>query len=137
MAVRPTFLRPAILSAILAVAVGLPSPANAQQNLHFETRIRPILKAHCWHCHGEETELKGGLDARFVRTLLTGGESGPALVPGRHDSSLIWQRIQAGDMPPGEKKLSDLELQLLQQWIDAAPAAPTGTGSSRTRCCAV
>ena len=119
MAVRQTFLRPASLGAILAVVVGNSSPAIAQQPLHFETQIRPILKAHCWHCHGEETELKGGLDTRFVRTLLAGGESGPALVPGRHDSSLIWQRIQSGEMPPGEKKLSDPELQLLQRWIDA------------------
>ena len=119
MAVRQTFLRPAFLGAVLVVAFGNPAPVAAQQVLHFETQIRPILKAHCWHCHGEETELKGGLDARFVRTLQAGGESGPALVPGSHDSSLIWQRIQSGDMPPGEKKLSAPEILLLQRWIDA------------------
>jgi hypothetical protein len=93
--------------------------SRADEPLHFETHIRPILKAHCWHCHGEESELQGKLDARFARTLLVGGESGPAVVPGMHSSSLLHQRIQSGEMPPGEKKVPAHELLLLARWIDA------------------
>jgi len=84
----------------------------------FEKHIRPILKAHCWHCHGEEPELKGGIDTRLVRFLLKGGESGAGLVPGDHKASLLYQRVASGEMPPGKKKLSPEEQQLLAQWID-------------------
>ena len=84
----------------------------------FEKHIRPILKAHCWHCHGEEPELKGGIDTRLVRFLLKGGESGAGLVPGDHEASLLYQRVASGEMPPGKKKLSPEEQQLLAQWID-------------------
>ncbi|MBL8815837.1 MAG: PSD1 domain-containing protein [Planctomyces sp.] len=94
--------------------------AGEEQNraLHFESDIRPLLKAHCWHCHGEESELKGGLDARLVRSLLKGGETGASVVAGRKEDSILWQRIQAGEMPPGKKKLSTEELSLIGQWID-------------------
>src|ERR1700722_17149066 len=84
----------------------------------FEADVRPILKARCWQCHGEEQELKGGLDARLARSLVHGGESGPAIVAGRHGESLLFQRVSAGEMPPGNKKLSAREIDVLARWID-------------------
>src|SRR5437867_3519532 len=72
----------------------------------FESDVRPIFKAHCWQCHGEEAEVKGGFDLRLARFLLKGGDSGPAVVPGEHGESLLYQRVAAGEMPPGKKKLS-------------------------------
>lgn len=86
--------------------------------IHFETEIRPILKAHCWHCHGEEGELKGSLDTRLSRFLLEGGDTGPAVVPGKHADSPLYQRIAAGEMPPGKKKLPPQELEKIARWID-------------------
>ena len=74
--------------------------------VQFETHVRPILKAHCWQCHGEADELKGSLDARLARTLLQGGDSGPAIARGDHADSLLYHRVVAGEMPPGEKKLT-------------------------------
>lgn len=85
----------------------------------FESDVRPILRAHCWQCHGEEEELQGGLDTRLVRYLLKGGDSGPALVPGDHAQSLIYQRMAAGEMPPGEKKVPAEALEVIARWIDA------------------
>ncbi len=85
----------------------------------FEVDVRPILKAHCWQCHGEEKELHGGMDARLVRFLLKGGESGAAIVPGDHTASLLYQRLASGEMPPGKKKVSPEELQRIARWIDA------------------
>lgn len=130
MAALPCLPRPFSVARLIATAGAVAAatmlfalPSTAEEPLHFETHIRPILKAHCWHCHGEEAELQGKLDARFVRTMLAGGESGPALVPGQHASSLLHQRIQSGEMPPGEKKVPAHELQLLARWIDAG--APT------------
>ncbi|MCY2962593.1 MAG: hypothetical protein NT069_02900 [Planctomycetota bacterium] len=86
--------------------------------LTFEAHVRPILKAHCWHCHGEGEVLKGSLDLRQARRLVRGGDTGTALVPGQSGESLIVERIAAGEMPPGTKKVSAAELATLRAWID-------------------
>jgi hypothetical protein len=89
-----------------------------EESLRFETHVRPILKAHCFLCHGEEDKPKAGLDLRWVRTMLQGGESGPAVVPRKPSESLIYQRIAAEEMPPGKKKLSAQERAALLRWIE-------------------
>ncbi|MDR3633847.1 MAG: PSD1 and planctomycete cytochrome C domain-containing protein [Isosphaeraceae bacterium] len=96
----------------------VPMPARGEAPLGFETHVRPILKAHCFQCHGEEPKPKGGLDLRLVRAMVKGGISGEALVPARRDESLLWDRIEAGEMPPGEKKLSASEKATIAAWID-------------------
>lgn len=98
-----------------------PQPAG---HLSFEHQIRPLLKVHCLHCHGEAGEKEGGLDLRLKRLLLAGGESGPAIVPGDAASSRLWQRVQSGEMPPGKKKLSSTEVATIEAWInEGAPLA--------------
>jgi hypothetical protein len=101
--------------AILCIAIA--APLNAAE-LSFEADIRPVLKAHCWQCHGDEAELKGGLDARLSRLLKRGGDSGPAILNGQHAESLMYRRVSAGEMPPGNKKLSAREIDLVARWID-------------------
>lgn len=91
--------------------------AIAADPLYYETAVRPILKAHCFQCHGEEEKHEGQLDIRLVRTMTKGGDGGPALVPGKPEESLLWQRIESDEMPPGKKKLSPEERQIVQQWI--------------------
>ena len=91
-------------------------PASAE--LMFEREIRPLLKAHCWHCHGEEEEVQGNLDLRLVKFLVKGGDSGPSLVPGKHAESVLYQRIASGEMPPGDVKMPAHELEKLARWID-------------------
>src|SRR6185503_11779909 len=59
------------------------------------------------------------LDLRLARLIANGGESGPALIVGKHDESLLWKRIAAGEMPPGEKKLKESERRIIAAWIDA------------------
>jgi len=85
--------------------------------LTFERDIRPIFKAMCFHCHGEDDIKKGGLDVRLVRLLEHGGESGSVLSAGEPDKSLLWERILTDDMPDGEKKLTQKEKDLIFQWI--------------------
>jgi len=91
---------------------------TAQEVLYFETAVRPILKARCFHCHGEEEQPKGGLDVRLVRLITKGGESGSALAPGKSAMSLLWHRIDSGEMPPSGKPLSDKEKATIKTWID-------------------
>jgi hypothetical protein len=85
----------------------------------FERHVRPILKAHCFQCHGEEGQRKGGLDLRLKRLLETGGESGAAIVPGKPDQSLLVEKIRSGEMPPVEKKLSAGQVDTIVRWIAA------------------
>lgn len=91
----------------------------ARGELVFERDVRPLLKAHCFQCHGEDGQLEAGLDLRQVRSMSKGGESGPALVAGKSAESLIVERLRAGEMPPGEKKMPDDEVATIVRWIDA------------------
>ena len=90
---------------------------HEEDDFYFEKQVRPILKVHCFLCHGEEPEKEGGLDVRLVRLMSLGGDSGPALVPAAAEESLLLQRVLADEMPPGPKKLTENEKQVLAQWI--------------------
>ena len=88
-----------------------------------EHEIRGILQARCVACHGADQK-KGGLDLRTNASRLKGGKSGPALVAGKPDESLMLKRIVAGTMPPdkGAKELAielptDAETQKIRAWI--------------------
>ncbi|QDU27287.1 Planctomycete cytochrome C [Anatilimnocola aggregata] len=107
----------AILFALAACCVAHVA-IGAEPSLTFERDVRPILKKHCFQCHGEEEELQGKLDLRLVRLMTTGGESGPAFTSGKGADSLLIQRIEQGEMPPEGKKVTAAELAILRQWID-------------------
>ncbi len=100
-----------------AIGLGLAGSAAAD-DVTYEAHVRPILKANCFICHGEEGKPKGGLDLRLRRLIVRGGDSGAAVVPGNRDGSLLFQRIRDGDMPPGKrKKLTPDEVAVLGRWI--------------------
>jgi len=107
----------------LSAAEELPATAPV---IVFERQIRPILKAHCFHCHGEGD--KGKLDLRLQRLMVKGGDSGPAIEPGKKEASFLFERISKGEMPPGDKKLSAEEIKLIGDWIDSG--APTARPES-------
>ena len=109
---KKTFL---FLFAVLAF--GTPAFADSKP-LTFEDKVRPIFKAHCFECHGEGRKLKGGLDMRLRRLVEKGGESGPALISGKHQDSLLFKRVASKEMPPGKKKLTAEEIALIGRWID-------------------
>ncbi|MBM3969900.1 MAG: DUF1553 domain-containing protein [Planctomycetes bacterium] len=122
---QPTMLRTCLLLLCLIAPVAAtlaeerPSVPRASRSPLFESQVRPILKSHCFQCHGEEAKQEAKLDLRLARLIAKGGESGPAVVAGNHADSLLWKRITAGEMPPGEKKLSEKERQIIAAWIDA------------------
>ena len=70
-----------------------------------EHDVLPILLLRCTACHGRRRQ-QGELDLRTRESLLKGGKSGPAIVPGKPDESLLLKRIHAGEMPPHHKPLS-------------------------------
>jgi len=105
----------ALLAALSHLA---PNAAESAEELTFEAHVRPILKAHCFHCHGEAGEKEGELDVRLQRLIVAGGDSGPAIVPGQRAQSLLFDRVRLGEMPPEGKRLSDAEVELIGRWID-------------------
>jgi hypothetical protein len=112
---RLPFLAVSLL--FLAHTAALSAPPAKDEGLTFEKHVRPILKAYCLECHGEGEKLRGGLDLRLRRLIVQGGDSGPAIEPGRPADSLLHQRIDEGSMPPGKKKLSRDEVALIGRWI--------------------
>jgi WD40 repeat protein len=95
------------------------------QPVDFPSEIFPTLKANCIACHNKTTT-KGGLNMETPELMKKGGESGPAIEPGKGDASLLLQSAaHAGDsdMPPkgnkvGAVNLTPEELGLLKLWID-------------------
>ena len=90
----------------------------------FEKDIFPILKARCLRCHGGAAR-KGDLDLRTPDLMFQGGDSGPAVVKGGAEKSVLYQQIVKKAMPPGKAaKLADAEVLLIRDWINAG--APGG-----------
>src|SRR5712671_6024351 len=92
-------------------------PLTAAALPTFEKDIRPILKAHCFDCHGEGEKLKGGLDLRLRRLMLKGGDDGPVIVPGKPEKSLLVKLVSSGEMPKREKKLTPEQVATIKSWI--------------------
>ncbi|HWB12868.1 MAG TPA: DUF1549 domain-containing protein [Pirellulales bacterium] len=103
-----------------------PSPTK-----HFDEQLAPLLVRNCLGCHNT-SDKKGGLDLTRAEGLTAGGDSGPAVVPGDADASLLWQRVLGDEMPPERKppatgpKLTAAEKELLRSWI--ADGAKWGSG---------
>lgn len=113
---------------VLCLAGGLAS-IYAQEPDFFEKRIRPVLSEHCTECHGGEKQ-KGGLRLDSRAAMLEGGESGPAIVVGKPDESLLLKAVRHTEkdlkMPPAKTgpKLSDAKIADLASWVQAGAAWP-------------
>jgi hypothetical protein len=130
---RPTW-------ALLVMAVGLignaraadPDPAGLE---FFEKNVRPLLVERCQKCHNGAKQ-KGDLRLDVYENVLNGGGSGPAVVPGKPEESLLVEAINYDgfvQMPP-KSKLGDAEIATLTRWVEmGAPwpkeAAPKSTPS--------
>src|ERR1051326_7094431 len=125
-------------TAILLILAGaiVHAQSASEKTEFFEARIRPVLVNNCYACH---TDSKlGGLRVDSRVALLEGGKSGPAILPGRPDESLLIKAVKQVDpnlkMPMGGSKLKDNQIADLRYWIqtmaafwpaeDARPAAP-------------
>lgn len=98
----------------------------------FESKVRPLLVKHCYECHSD-TKTMGGLSLDTRTGWQTGGDSGPAIVPGNPGESLLIEAVNYAslEMPPPDKaeKLSPYEIAVLTKWVamgahDPRVAAP-------------
>lgn len=110
------------------------SPAAAVDTAHFEQRIRPLLIANCIECHGPDKQ-KGGLRLDSRDGWQTGGDSGPALTPGRPEESRLWHAVTYLDrdlkMPP-KRKLKESEVADLKLWIESGAPDPRDAMTAST-----
>ena len=107
-----------------------PTESNEDNTQFFTQKVRPVLAQNCYKCHTDEA--KGGLRLDSHEAVLKGGDSGPAIVPGAPDKSLMIDAVrQTGDlkMPPRGVKLTDGDIANLVEWVkrggtwDSAEAA--------------
>ncbi|MFM2095357.1 MAG: hypothetical protein RIS70_2481 [Planctomycetota bacterium] len=105
---------------------------TAEQLEQFEKQIRPLLLEHCAKCHGPKKQ-EGGLNLATRTLLIKGGDSGPALVPGKAEESRILAAIEYGGdlkMPPSGKLSAD-KIELLRRWVEQGAAWPSDSPLSR------
>src|SRR5262249_23640208 len=103
----------------------LPTPKAVQ---FFESKIRPVLDKYCYECHSTHSKsARGGLLLDSREGLLKGGKSGPALIPGKANASLIIKALRhEGNikMPARSNKLDDNIIADFVRWIDMGAPDP-------------
>ena len=108
---------------------------SADQTAFFEKNIRPILINRCYECHSvEKGKAKGSLTLDSREAILKGGDSGPALIAGQPEKSLLIESVhyknQDLQMPP-KGALPSQEIQLLEDWIKMGAPDPRAAVASK------
>jgi hypothetical protein len=104
-----------------ALAAVAPAPDTARAEF-FEKSVRPLLEERCIECHSAaKGKTKGGLALDNRAAVLKGGDTGPALVAGSPEKSLLVKAVTYSDpdlkMPPDDKRLSPEQVAILQEWV--------------------
>jgi len=104
------------------------SAVTPEQAVFFESKIRPVLVEHCYRCHSGEKQ-KGNLHLDSRNGILAGGDSGPAIVPGKPEESVLIQAINYDgyEMPPGGK-LPAGKIAVLTKWVAMGAPWPGASG---------
>ncbi len=113
----------ALLAGILTSAAGLADPP-----VDYLRDVKPILAQHCYSCHGAQKQ-KSGLRLDTAAAAQMGGNSGPAIVPGKSNESRLIKAITGSDkslprMPFKKPLLADRQIAFLKTWIDEGAKAP-------------
>ena len=110
-----------------AVAVASGQEPTPEQSRFFEEKVRPLLVEQCFRCHSE-TKQEGDLRLDARSAILAGGESGPAVVVGKPDDSLLIDavRYRSLEMPP-DRRLPKSEVDVLVKWVEMGAPWP-GSG---------
>jgi hypothetical protein len=114
-------------AALILLAASSAVAGDSQADIEFfEQKIRPVLAAHCYKCHSAESKkLRGGLRLDSRDAMRKGGDSGPAVIGGDPDASLLIKALRYEDqeMPPAGK-LSDKIIADFETWVRKGAADP-------------
>src|SRR5688572_22366807 len=123
-------MRSIVYPFIPAFLLALQTSAVAQQaeSVDYVRSVKPILSQHCYVCHGAWKQ-NGGLRIDTAAAMRKGGESGPAVVAGDVDGSLLMGVVtgSAGFRMPPENEGTPLradEISIIRQWIAQGATAP-------------
>jgi mono/diheme cytochrome c family protein len=106
------------------------APKAPARSVTYQRDIRPLFQAKCTRCHGTKPR-KADLDLSTPTGLRAGSESGPVVVPGKPEESLLFEKVQTGSMPPAKKdRLSEAEVALIRRWIE--DGAKVDAGGAKT-----
>ncbi|HWB12008.1 MAG TPA: PSD1 and planctomycete cytochrome C domain-containing protein [Pirellulales bacterium] len=109
-------------------------PATSPEQVEFfEKEVRPLLVENCHKCHGSLAQ-KGNLRLDSRSAVLTGGDTGPAVAPGKPDESLLIDAVSYGDlyqMPPAGK-LADKQVAVLRRWVELGAPWPAEVSTADT-----
>ena len=97
----------------------IPGP-NGKETVSFARDVAPILIANCNGCHYNATRVGGGLQFNMFTQIVKGGDSGPIVLPGKPDESLVIRKLKGMEgarMPMGRAPLPDSQIQLVETWI--------------------
>jgi len=111
-----------LLALVLGVGCGKKASSNIESPLGFARDIKGIMAKYCFECHGVEHQ-EAELDLRTVESILAGGESGAAIVPGKPEESILFEMIHDEQMPPEGKMPGANDIERVRQWI-ASGAKP-------------
>lgn len=113
-----------IILALDQVVVGAVLPDEA---VDYNSHVKPIFTERCYACHASLKQ-EGGLRLDTVASMITGGESGRVVLPGRAKDSELVQRLRDADdsirMPPEGQPLSESQIQQIEAWIYSGAPAP-------------
>jgi hypothetical protein len=98
-----------------------PRGFSREQIDFYEKKVQPILEQNCYKCHSHQAEkIKGGFVLDSRDGLLKGGETGPAVVPGNAEQSLLIKAVRHVDedlQMPQKRKLADADIAMLTEWV--------------------
>jgi mono/diheme cytochrome c family protein len=120
----------------LCAAALLPVLTRAVEPVDYVRDVKPLLAKHCIACHGPDKQ-RSGLRLDTAASALKGGNSGPAIVPGKSGDSRLLIAVSGGTddvtaMPPKDKPpLSKEEIAVLRAWVDAGAAAPANEAAAK------
>ena len=111
----------------IALAKQARATEDPQLAAQFQQDVLPLLREHCFRCHGDKAT--GGLKLNSRQAALRGGDSTlPAVVPGQPEASELLSRVRSNDdslrMPPTDQRLSDEQISRLERWIAAGAVWP-------------
>ena len=130
----------------LAALTGNPIPGPRQtvtavmptgnETISFSLHVAPLLLQNCAQCHIDTNNPRGNFSMQTFANLLRGGDSGPPVVPGKSEESILIQRMKGADgtdvMPPNGK-LDDQLIAVIQKWIEEGSAFDGGETNFATR----
>src|SRR5262249_19364351 len=122
-----------VFVAMTTAAAAAISQISPEHTAFFEAKIRPVLAEKCYKCHSEtSSKVRGGLLLDTRDGIRRGGDTGPAIVPGDLNKSLLIEAIRYANkdtaMPPPKNggKLPDAVIADFEQWVKMGAPDPRG-----------